>query len=236
MLRFVFKSLLLGLICAGLLTATAHAQEKKKTSKSPSNAAGPQKLYKWVDDQGNVHYSERLPQEATGKATSTLNRQGTVTRETGRALTPEELAAKQAAERKRQDEAKAATVERRKNEAVLSSYESEKDIDLARERAMVSNADAIRSATHNVDVAAKKQAELQQRAAPFKDKPVPTKLQQEIEANAVDLKNQQQLLDTKKREAEQINARYDEDKRRFNALTKNKDSAAGGGTTTAVKR
>jgi hypothetical protein len=220
MLKALLNSAMLALLCMGLLAAPAQAEPKKKPPAKTKASSGPQKLYKWVDEDGTVHYSERMTEENAGRAVTTINRQGAVVKETDRALTKEELAAKQVAEREKQDAAKRAMIERRKNEAVLSSYESEKGIELARSRALESNADAIKSAAHNVDTATKKNAELQQRAAAFKDKPVPSKLQQEIEGNETDLKNQQQLLDSKKREAEQINARYDEDKRRFNTLTK----------------
>ncbi|MBX6393818.1 MAG: DUF4124 domain-containing protein, partial [Burkholderiales bacterium] len=36
-------------------------------SQTPSGLAA-QQLYRWVDDKGVVHYSDRLPSEATGKA------------------------------------------------------------------------------------------------------------------------------------------------------------------------
>lgn len=201
------------LLCLGGVTL-AYAQQGQSTA--------PKKLYKWVDEQGKVHYTENLPAEAAGKATSQMNNQGTVLKETGRALTREEHLAKQEMERKREEEAKRATEERRINDAILSSYSSEKDIELARERAMQSNADAIKSATHNVELAKKLHAELLQKAAPFNEKqrPLPLKLKQDIESNEIDLRNQQQLLDSKKHEAAQINARYDEDKRRYIALTK----------------
>lgn len=209
--RFI-KPLLLALLCIGaLMNAFAWAAPQ-------STGTSPNKLYKWVDDQGKVHYTERLPQEATGKATATLNRQGTVIKESDRALTKEELHAREEIERKREEEAKRTTEERRKNEALLSSYESEKDIEAARTRAMESNADVIKSTTHNVNVALKKQAELNQQAAGYKGKKLPMKLQRDIDSNDVDLKAQQQLLDMKKKEAAQINARYDEDKRRFRSL------------------
>jgi len=215
------KAIICLAIVGGLLSygLAAHAQSGGATS-------GPTKLYKWVDDQGKVHYTEHLPPEAAGKATSQMNRQGTVVKETDRALTKEQQFAKQEAEREREEQAKRATEERRMNEAILSSYSSEKDIDMARERAMQSNADAIKSAAHNVEAAKKLHADLLQKAAPFKDKPLPAKLQRDIESNEVDLKNQQQLLDSKKREAAQINARYDEDKRRYIALTRGSSTSA----------
>ncbi|HKO86966.1 MAG TPA: DUF4124 domain-containing protein [Burkholderiales bacterium] len=211
MRRATISLAVIGLLCA---YGPVHAQSKG--SSSPTT----QKLYKWVDDQGKVHYTERLPPEATGKATAQMNRQGTVVKEMDRALTKEEQLAKQEAERKREEDAKRATEERRMNEAILSSYSSEKDIDMARERAMQSNADAIKSAMHNVETAKKLQAELKQKTAPFKDKSLPLKLQRDIESNEVDLRNQQQLLDSKTLEAAKINARYDEDKRRYIALTR----------------
>ena len=230
MLNTRFISSISALLCvSALLCASAFA--------APQGNA-PTKLYKWVDEEGKVHYTERLPQEATGKATSTMNRQGTVLKERDRALTKEELLAKQEAERRSEDAAKRATEERRKNEAVLSSYESVNDIEKARVRAMESNADVIKSTAHNVDLALKRQAELAQLAVPYKEngKKLPGRLALDMESNEMDLKGHQQLLDAKKKEAAQINARYDEDKRRFIALRGGAGETAPASTTTAARR
>ena len=49
---------------------------------------------------------------------------------------------------------------------------------------------------------------------------MPPKLKQDLQNNGNELKNQQELLDVKKKEIGLINAKYDEDKRRFVELTK----------------
>lgn len=209
-----------GVIALGLAGAV-NAQSKPQPAPK-----GPPKFYKWVDDQGKVHYTEHLPTEATGKSMTTLNRQGTPVKETDRALTAEERRAQQEEAIAREEKAKVQREEERKNLAVMSSYSSEKDIDSARERALTSNADVIKSASHNVETALKRKKELAAQRSALKDRPLPPKLSTDIESNETNLRDQQQLLDSKKREADQINARYDEDKRRFQRLTKPATTAA----------
>ena len=49
---------------------------------------------------------------------------------------------------------------------------------------------------------------------------MPAKLQQDIKGADFDIVTQQDLLAKKKREVEQINGRYDDDKKRYSELTK----------------
>ena len=55
---------------------------------SPNVLAG--KLYKWIDEDGKVRYSDQVPGEAVKRGRKELSDQGTVVGEQGRALTPEE--------------------------------------------------------------------------------------------------------------------------------------------------
>jgi hypothetical protein len=48
---------------------------------------------------------------------------------------------------------------------------------------------------------------------------MPSKLLQDVRAVAYDLSLQEQLLATRKKEAAEINARYDEEKRKYRELT-----------------
>ena len=50
------------------------------------------RLYKWVDEAGNVHYSDKLPPSAIRKAPRKTRQPGPGHRGTGRAKTPEEIA------------------------------------------------------------------------------------------------------------------------------------------------
>jgi hypothetical protein len=54
---------------------------------------------------------------------------------------------------------------------------------------------------------------------------MPFKLKQEIANNEIEIKNQIVLLDAKKKEISSINAKYDEDRRRYIDLTSGKAGA-----------
>ena len=63
---------------------------------------------------------------------------------------------------------------------------------------------------------------------------MPAKLQQDIKNNELELKNQTELLGVKKKELDSINAKYDEDKRRYIELTKGKGATPAKATTAAA--
>ncbi len=190
-------------------------------SQTPSGLAA-QQLYRWVDDKGVVHYSDRLPSEATGKAHVQLNRQGVVTKRTAGALSPEELAAREAQERERQEAEKRAREEARKNEALLKTYASAEDIDYARERALAQSREALQNMQHQLAQAEARRDELAQQAKQYEaqGKPLPARLQREVEANEAELATYRSLFEAKQREAAAITQRYDEDKRRYLQLTR----------------
>ena len=187
-------------------------------------AAGPaaaQKLYKYTDPvTGKTVYSERLPAEAAGKANEQLNRQGTVVKRESAAPTSEELAAREADRKRKLDEEAAAREEKRKNQALLNTYASEKDIDEARARALQVNDEAIKDAERKLAEAQKRQKQLAGEAEFFQKKPMPTQLKLDIQNNQSELKAQGELLDTKRKDTVAINAKYDEDKRRYQELMK----------------
>jgi hypothetical protein len=187
-------------------------------------AAGPaaaQKLYKYTDPvTGKTVYTERLPAEAAGKANEQLNRQGTVVKREAAAPTAEELAAREADRKRKLEEEAAAREERRKNQALLNTYASEKDIDEARARALQVNDEAIKDAERKLAEAQKRQKQLAGEAEFFQKKPMPTQLRLDIQNNQNELKSHGELLDAKRKDTMAINAKYDEDKRRYQELMK----------------
>src|SRR5690606_7884572 len=70
-----------------------------------SGAAEAQKLYRWVDKDGKVHYSDHVPPEAVDQARDELNDQGLKVRSVERALTPEEIAERDARLKREAEEA-----------------------------------------------------------------------------------------------------------------------------------
>ncbi len=196
------------LLCAAAAAAPAAAQQT-------------QKLYRYTDPAtGQTVYTDKLPANAAGKASDQLSPQGTVIRRNEAALTPEQIAAKEAERKRRIEEDLAAKEEKRKNMALLNTYPSERDIDEARARALKANEEAVKEAERRLADAEKRKAALAAEAEFYKKRPMPGLLKQEIQTNEVEIKSQAELLDKKKKEADAINARYDEDLRRYRGLAK----------------
>jgi hypothetical protein len=178
-----------------------------------------QRMYKCVDTKGKTYYTQTPPKECQGQTTQELSRQGIVTRQ-NEVLTPEQQAAREADKKKKAEEDKLAAEERRKNAALLNTYSSEKDIDEARARALKQAQEQI-AATEKSIAQAEKQREVFEKEKEFYvKKQLPAKLQQDIQNNELIITNQRVLLDAKKKEIGIINARYDDDKRRFLELTR----------------
>lgn len=196
--------------------------------------AAAQKLYKYTDPvSGKVVYTDKLPNEAAGKANEQLNRQGTVVKRNDAAPTPDQIAARETERKKRLDDEMAAKEEKRKNTALLNTYSSERDIDEARARALKTNEEAIKEAERKVADVQKRQKELAGEAEFYQKKPMPKQLLQDVQGSENALKAHTELLDAKRKETAAINAKYDEDKRRYLELTKAGAPAHAGAVTTA---
>lgn len=86
------------------------------------------KLYKWVDEKGNVYYSDKVPPDQIKYGRKELNQQGVVTSQQDRALSDAERAAK----RERDAEARRLALEAKKkaeeDKRFLDSYATEDDL------------------------------------------------------------------------------------------------------------
>ncbi len=183
-------------------------------------APAQQRMYKCVDAKGKVYYTQVPPSECLGKETEELSRQGQVIKRSEAALTPQQQAAREAERRKKQEEEIAAREERRKNQALLNTYPVESDIEEARSRALKDNELAIKETEKRIEAALKRRKSLESEKEFYARKTLPPKLQDDIKNNETELKNQQELLAAKKKQVLQINAKYDDDKKRYRELTR----------------
>ncbi len=208
----------LTLACALALAAPAAAQ--------PQQQQGTGKLYRYVDDKGRVHYLDRPPTEAAGRPLDQLNRQGATVRPGEKPLTPEQLAEREAEKRRAQEEAIRMREEARKNQALLDTYSTEKDIDEARARALANANEAIRESRQRLGEALKRQEKLKAEAEFYEKRPMPQQLKQEIQNNEREIAIQRENIEKKEGEITALNAKYDSDKRRYQEITKAAPKAA----------
>ena len=189
-----------------LASLAAHAQQKE------------QYTYRCTGKDGKKYYGQTIPQSCLGQPLELINKQGIVVKR----IDPEgdekaRLAKEAAAEKKRELEA-AQKESMRRNRALLATYTSEKDIEESRKRDLATHQRSVQEVESRIAEIKKRQSQHQKELAAFEEPgkgPPPARLQEEITNAEIDLKAQQSLLDAKKKEAATINARYDEDRRRY---------------------
>jgi hypothetical protein len=189
-------------------------------------AAAQERMYKCVDARGKVYYTQVPPPECLGRDTQELNKSGTLIRKNPAALSPAQAQAREAERKKKIEDEERSKEDRRKNLALLNTYSSEKDIEDARTRALKEAQGAIEDTERVIAGAKKRRQELETEKEFYVKKPMPFKLKQEITNNEIEIKNQTSLLDAKRKEISTINAKYDEDKRRYVELTSGKAASA----------
>ena len=94
-------------------------------------------LYKWVDENGKVRYSDRLPPDQSKKEHQQLNSQGVVLTTKDAARPPEELAEEAEAARKLEEEqaeqAKIQAIQDKQDQVLLLTFSTEEEIEHARD-------------------------------------------------------------------------------------------------------
>ena len=178
-------------------------------------------MYRCTGKDGKKYYGESVPTQCLGQPVEQLNAQGMVVKRTDAQVTPEERAKKEAEEVERKKRETVSKEQGRRDRALLATYTNEKDIENARARALLDNEKAVKEIEARVAALKKRQDDLVKDLDFFqgKNKP-PAKLQQDIKNTEIDIKGQQSLLVAKQKETDLINSRYDEDKKRYNELTK----------------
>src|SRR5712692_1228787 len=189
-------------------------------------SAAQELMYKCVDARGKVYYTQVPPPECLGRDTQELNKSGTLIRKNPAALSPAQAQAREAERKKKIEDEERSKEDRRKNLALLNTYSSEKDVEDARKRALTEAQVAIEDAERAIAGAVKRRQELEAEKEFYVKKPMPFKLKQEIANNEIEIRNQTELLDAKKKQISTINAKYDEEKRRYVELTSAKAAPA----------
>jgi hypothetical protein len=176
--------------------------------------------YRCIAKDGKRYYGSLIPAECQGRPVELLSAQGVVVRRIDPEGAEKERLAKEASEARKRQEESAARETARRNQALLATYTSEKDIDDARARALAENTKATQLVESRLDSLRNQRAGYEKDLESYKGKgEAPAILRENLKVVEADLQAQQQLLDVKKREVEAINARYDDDKKRYSALS-----------------
>jgi len=111
-------------------------------SAGPAGAA----MYKWVDENGKTHYGDTIPPKYANRAGERLSKAGAVPVKSERPQAAEARPSEQDIEKQKQ-EARRQLEQKRQDNALLSTYANEQEIELARERELRRNQDTLKMAT-----------------------------------------------------------------------------------------
>lgn len=186
-----------------------------------SSHAHAERLFKWVDEKGNIHYSDRVPPQHSKHERREYDPRGKQVRVYERAKTPEEKAeaARLAAieEEKKREAAKKAVHDR----SLLATYSSEDDMLMARDGKLASVDALIQLTRSRIESTETRLREYAAEAAEFErsGKPVPNALQDQIKTARELITENREFVRQKEIERVGISAQFDADIARYRELT-----------------
>ena len=169
------------------------------------------------DVDGKRTCGDPPPQQCVSKAKTEFNKGG-VAKKVEAPLTAEEKVAREAEAARLAEEKKKAADLARRDRALVDSYTSEKDIDLARDRAVAEIEKNSEQAKNRLEAAQKKKQKFDQEKEFYQKKPMPAALQAQIKDNESEIAAQSKALQEKDASIEAINLRFETDKARYRTL------------------
>jgi hypothetical protein len=189
---------------------------------NPTNAG---QLYKWIDENGQIRYSDRLPADQVRKKHQQLNPQGVVLNTTEAAKSKAELAAEAAArlklEKEQAAQARLDELQYQRDQVLLLTFSNEKELGLARND-RIEVLDSVIQLINNSLLATQHTLQRLQTSADenylSRGKEVPGGLAQKIEhfTRKMEIRNEQ--LESKMLDREKINEQYEADLARYRLL------------------
>lgn len=179
------------------------------------------KLYRWVDEEGNVHYSDNVPPEHARQARQQLNEQGITVDSVESAPSPEQLSEAREKARLEAENRKQAEEQARRDQILLNAYMSVEDIERTRDAeiaALQRTVDMTRAARESQR---RQLAQLIHRAAERQraGSPVPDKLIENMGEVRGRIQERADYIEEKRAEQAAIFAEYEQDIARYRELT-----------------
>lgn len=178
------------------------------------------KMYKWVDDNGQVHFGDRVPVQYISKEHDELNDQGVVIEHKAAAKTAEQKAEEKRLARERKAAELAERRKQQRDRVLLDTYTTERDLIVARDARL----DAVDSQIHLAEAIIKDSIKsievLQKQVAQIKatQREVPADVYQRIDSAKQQVRIQSQVMKNHQRRHVEIDAQFKEYIARFKVL------------------
>lgn len=177
-------------------------------------------LYKWVDDKGQVHYSDAVPADAVNKKRDVLDSKGVVVDEVGAAKTKAELEEEQ---RRKEQEAirqQQLKTQRKHDRMLLQTYNSASDIIDMRNRRIAAISDNITLNKNRIDKLNEDLTPLRKQIAGLQQngREVPDELRRKVRNIEDHIAMRNRIIKQQHEEQARLRVRFQRDLDRFKAL------------------
>lgn len=183
------------------------------------DAAAQIRIYCCDDAEGRKVCGDFLPPACQGRAYEERDARGFVSKTVEAPLTELQQARRDAEKAKKEEEKKKAGEERRRTLALLSTYSAAKDIDSARDRSLAEIEKNKKESEKRLEEANKKKLALERDKEFYKGKAMPEQVKAQVRDNEKEIKAQQDAVNTRVKEMDEVRARFAEEKKRYLELT-----------------
>ena len=183
-----------------------------------SQAAAQASIYTCRDHSGKTQTSDRPIPDCAGVMRE-LGPSGIVKREIAPPLTADQQRQKDADDRARRAADEAAREKRRRDTALLASYQTTDQIEAARKRSLADADASIRTSQERLSDLEKEKKVLEQEAQAYAGKPMPPLFKRKLEDNQALIDDEQASIKARQADVGRVNQRYDDDLKRFRELT-----------------
>ncbi len=187
-----------------------------------SNLANAGKLYKWVDENGKISFSDKVPPEESKREREELNEEGRTVAVQDAAKTPEEIRQLKKINNLQKTQNELLQRQLAEDAALLKTFRTEEDIDtLAKSKLEMINSHI--SIANNQSKTLRKQLIIHQKAAANFEragKAIPDKSLANIKLAEEQFHKKQQEIAEFESQKVQLSQQLSNDKKRFNTVTK----------------
>jgi hypothetical protein len=184
----------------------------------PAAAQSQSSLYSCTTTAGKNITADLPPAECWNRPIKELRADGSTRRVIEPPLTPEQKAAREAEERRQNDEADKRRAQMRKDVALLETYGTEQDIEDARVRALQTREAVIERAHKRMDDLKGERKKLEDEKEFYPKRDMPEKLKRSFAGNAEAMQHQEKVIADANAEKARVSARFEAERQRFREL------------------
>lgn len=168
------------------------------------------KMYKWVDEEGQMHFGDKIPQKYLVKEHDELNEHGVKTKHLEAEKTAEEKAEERRLEKERKEIALAEKKQKMLDRVLLDTYTTENDLVVARDSRLDALANQIQMSEAFISDTNKKIESMEKRVAQIKasGREVPADLYNRIDNEKQEVVMQAKVMENHKKRSDEVSAQF----------------------------